>query len=526
MKPIDKKTYIFFLLIIFISSAYIKFFNTSLVFSEYDDIGVATLFKGFLGEKIFNLNFLFFEKKIILDKNFFSNFENSIFLPAYIFWYWTYPPLQYVFYLFFDIYNQTIGTKIFLIRLPSIIFSLLAMVCFLIIMNKLKFKKVTKLISICLLAYSFNVNIYSNHAAPYSAYIFSGFFGLLNLLNYIKKDYSKKYLLFNNISLYLSYSNIIIFLGFLFIEFRNKNIIKFFKEFFTKYKLFLLLNLLIILPIIIKFLFSNHTTNMLYRSDYTQENLFWINEFILNIYLGTKFILVGFIDDTFFVFFITLLFFLSLIMFIKKKFKFNILSKCSFLFIFFWFTLFFFQILPYGESRHSLILLPFFLMILSDLVENIIPNKKLILLPLLLLIVHSSLSNIELLKSKNSLFNFQVLKDSKLDIYSYGYTLEPFLLNKIKNQIYNTDLSSFLNNEKLLVNTNKEIYLVSTLETLSNKFKRKNKFFDLLKDNYKIEVIEEITTKITHSHNNNCCYYSEDMFWGQNNFYLYKLIQK
>ena len=77
MNNINKKTYIFFLLIIFLSSAYIKFFNASYVFTSYDDIGVITLFKSFLGEKIINLNFIFFEKKIILDEIFFSGFENN-----------------------------------------------------------------------------------------------------------------------------------------------------------------------------------------------------------------------------------------------------------------------------------------------------------------------------------------------------------------------------------------------------------------------------------------------------------------
>lgn len=527
MGSINKKTYIIFLLIIFASSIYVKLFNIGSIFSEYDDIGVATLFKGFLGEKIINLNFLFFEKQIILDKYFFSNFEDSIFLPAYIFWDWTYPPLQYIFYLFYDIYNQNLNTKIFLIRLPSFIFSLLAMICFLIIMNKLKFKKITKLLSLCLLAYSFNVNIYANHAAPYSAYIFAGFFGLLNLLNYITKNYSKKYLLINNISLYLSYSNIIFFLCFLFVEYKSKNITNFFKELLAKYKLFILLNLLIIFPIIIKFLFSTHTTSMLYRSDYSHENLLWINEILLNIYLGTKFILTGFINDNFFIFFTVLVLFLFLfINFKNKKFKFNILSKCSFLVICFWLILFSFKILPFGESRHSLILLPFVLMILSDIFENSIPNQKFILLPLFLLIILSTLTNIKILKSKNSLFNFQILKDSKLDIYSYGYTLEPFLLSNFENKIYNTDLSSFLENDEFLKNTNKEFYLVSTLETLSEKLKRNNKFFNQLKNNYKVEVIEEKTTKITHSYNNNCCYHSKDMILSQNNFYLYKVTKK
>lgn len=523
MNSIEKKIYIFFLLLIAISSIYIKFFNITNIFSEYDDIGVITLFKGFVGEKIININFLIFEKKIIINQKFFSNFENSIFLPFYIFWDWTYTPLQYVFYKFFDIYNQNLNHKLFFIRLPSAIFSLMSLVCFLIIMNKLKLKKITKLLSLCLLAYSFNSNIYANHASPYSAYIFSGFFGFLNLVYYTEKKFNKKFILINTFSLYLSYTNIIFYLCFLFVEFKNNNLINFFKELFTKFKLFIILNTLLILPIIVKFLFSSHTTGTLYRSDIPKEDSFWMNEFVLNIYLGAKFILTGLIGDNFFIFFVLLISFLIVVSLKNNKLKFNLFSKCSFIFILFWIILFFFKLVPFGETRHSLIILPFLLIIISEIIEKSIPENKLILIPILFLIIQSSIANIKILESKNSLFDFKLLQESNLDIYSYGYTLEPFLLTKINNKIYNTDLSSFLNNDEILNNINEEFFLVSTLETLDEKLKRDHKFFNLLKEDYSFDVIKEITTKHTHSYANNCCYKTDQMSWGQNNFYLYKV---
>ena len=192
----------------------------------------------------------------------------------------------------------------------------MSLVCFLIIMNKINLNKISKLLSICLLAYSFNSNIYANHASPYSAYIFAGFFGILNLFYYSKKNHNKKFILINTLTLYLSYTNIIFYLCFLFIEFKNNNLVKFFRELFIKFKLFTFLNIIIILPIIIKFLFSSHTVDTLYRSDKPQQNLIWINEFILNIYLGLKFILTGLIGDYFFILFI---FFLILLFAIILK---------------------------------------------------------------------------------------------------------------------------------------------------------------------------------------------------------------
>ena len=526
MNYIDKKTYFFFLLIIIIPSIYIKFFNITNIFSEFDDIGVITLFKGFMGEKIININFLFFEKEILIDQNFFSNFENSILLPLYIFWDWTYSPLQYIFYRFFDISNQSLNLKLFFIRFPSAIFSLMSLVCFLIIMNKINLNKISKLLSICLLAYSFNSNIYANHASPYSAYIFAGFFGILNLFYYSKKNHNKKFILINTLTLYLSYTNIIFYLFFLFIKFKNNNLVKFFRELFIKFKLFTFLNIIIILPIIIKFLFSSHTVDTLYRSDKPQQNLIWINEFILNIYLGLKFILTGLIGDYFFILFIFFLILLFAIILKNKKLKFSLFSKCSFIFIISWLILFFFKLVPFGETRHSLIILPFVLIIISEIFDKSIPENKIILIPILLLVIQSSLANIKILQSKNSLFNFELLQESNLDIYSYGFTLEPFLLTKIDNKIYNTDLSSFLNNDKILNSINDEFYLVSTLETLDEKLKTDNKFFNFLKKEYNFDVIKEITTKHTHSYANNCCYKTDYISWGQNNFYLYKAKKK
>ena len=58
------RIYFLFLAIILISSFYIKFSFVTDIFTEYDDIGIITLFKGFLGSKEINLNFFFFERKI------------------------------------------------------------------------------------------------------------------------------------------------------------------------------------------------------------------------------------------------------------------------------------------------------------------------------------------------------------------------------------------------------------------------------------------------------------------------------
>ena len=160
----------------------------------------------------------------------------------------------------------------------------------------------------------------------------------------------------------------------------------------------------------------------------------------------------------------------------NKKLKFSLFSKCSFIFIISWLILFFFKLVPFGETRHSLIILPFVLIIISEIFDKSIPENKIILIPILLLVIQSSLANIKILQSKNSLFNFELLQESNLDIYSYGFTLEPFLLTKIDNKIYNTDLSSFLNNDKILNSINDEFYLVSTLETLDEKLKTDNKF--------------------------------------------------
>lgn len=520
-KYIYQKIYILFLISIFISSIYLKFSYVTDIFTEYDDIGVITLFKGFLGSKIINLDFLFLDKKIILDEYFFSNFEDNFLLPVYIFWEWTYTPFQYLFYLLANIQSQDVETKILIIRLPSIIFSLLSIVIFLIILNKLKYSKTTKLISLCLLAYSFNANIYANHAAPYALYIFSGFFGLYNLLNYYKRDCSKKYILINNLTLYLSYTNIILFIGFIYIEFKKKNLFLFSLNLLKKHKVFLFVNVLIFLPILVKFLFSNHTSDMLYRSNYYNEELFWGKELFINLYPVLKFIIVGFVNETFLPIIILVLLIIFLIFIKSKKFKLNILTKCSIIFLIFWIFLSAFRIIPFGETRHSMILMPFVLMIFSDIFENLLPDKKILLIPIFFLIINSTLSNLNVLNSKKTNFEFSKFNKSDLNIYTYSLTLEPFLLNNYSGKIYNTDLNAFINNDKLINTYEDEFYLVSTWEKLSDKLKKKHKFFNNLTNQYTVNTISEVTTNTTRSYNNSCCETT-----GKNNFYLYKLTKK
>lgn len=511
------RIYFLFLAIILISSFYIKFSFVTDIFTEYDDIGIITLFKGFLGSKEINLNFFFLKEKFILDENFFLDFEKNFLLPIYIFWEWTYPPLQYLFYPFFNFDIDDIKFKIFLVRLPSIIFSLLSIFCYLILLNKLNFSKTTKIVSLCFLVYSYNTNIYANHGSPYSAYIFAGFFGLLNLLNYYKKKSLKKQILINNLSLYLSYSNIILFLGFLLIEYEKKNFLNFFIKLVKKFKIFILFNLLIFFPILLKFILSNHTINMLGRSNYLEDDLTWYNELIINLYPAIKFILIGFLNDKIFLIFI-ISFFSFFLLKKKKDFRLNILSKISLLFIIVWVILSIFDILPLDETRHSLILLPFVLIIFSDIFEHVLGKKKIILIPTFLFMIISINSNINILNSKKTNFNFDFFKNSNINIYTYGFTLEPYLISNYNGKIFNTDLNSFRNNQSFKFIDDNELFLVSTFENLNEKLNKNEKFFLKLKNNYSISVINEISTNITRSYNNVCCETT-----GKNNFYLYKL---
>ena len=99
--------------------------------------------------------------------------------------------------------------------------------------------------------------------------------------------------------------------------------------------------------------------------------------------------------------------------------------------------------------------------------------------------------------------------------------MEPFLISNYKGKIYNTDLKSFKNKKNLNSMNDSEIFLVSTMESFSEKLKSNNLFFKKLNNEYSIEIIKEITTNITRSYNNSCCETT-----GKNNFYLYKLTKK
>ena len=127
-------------------------------------------------------------------------------------------------------------------------------------------------------------------------------------------------------------------------------------------------------------------------------------------------------------------------------------------------------------------------------------------------------SNINILNSKKTNFNFDFFKNSNINIYTYGFTLEPYLISNYNGKIFNTDLNSFKNNQSFKFIDDDELFLVSTSENLNEKLNKNEKFFLKLKNNYSISVINEISTNITRSYNNVCCETT-----GKNNFYLYKL---
>ena len=104
---------------------------------------------------------------------------------------------------------------------------------------------------------SFNSNIYSNHMSPYSIYSLCSTIGVFICFQALRtKSRYFKYYSLNSILIYFSYTNILFYLAFIFIELRKKRLKKTLLKLITNEKKYLLINLLLLMPIILIILFK------------------------------------------------------------------------------------------------------------------------------------------------------------------------------------------------------------------------------------------------------------------------------
>lgn len=508
--------------IIFFHSVNIKTNFTNDIYTEYDDVGVISLHKGAVGDKTIKV----LGKSFSLSENEIRNLNQSFLYPVYIAHGWTYAPGQYMVIPFLNIDNDKYSDKIKKVRNISIIISLFcSLIIFLTCLNLLKLNRWMSLLIFCIFSFSLNLNIYSNHMSPYMMYTLCTSLGVLICI--ISLKYKNPFLLYslNTILIYFSYTNVIFYICFVFIEWRKKNLTEFIVNIFKNNKKLLLLNIVLLLPIVVLIFIKVEVDNAGSRGteiDYNL-NLFYIFKlFIDQLIVSINSIQTGFIPIAFSKINLYFLIFLILISVYKfKTLERNEKTIFEILLFYFtiWFLLYFAGKLPLDETRHSLIFFPVYLFIVSLALKNIKKINFVSFLLVIILITPSINLNKKILISKKNNFDYKKISNLNIkDIYTFSDTLAPLLYYENEFNIKNTDLNSFRNNFDFKKSP-KQLLLVSQNQKFSDREKY-DIFIEDLKKNYSVKILEEFNSNTYMPYNN----YKETS--TENGFYLYLLNKK
>ena len=172
------------------------------------------------------------------------------------------------------------------------------------------------------------------------------------------------------------------------------------------------------------------------------------------------------------------------------------------------------------QTRHMLMWSPIVALLLFFILKPIKLAKNLIVVVVMVMSGLSVQSNISLIQSKSSNFDFELIKSYDVkNIFTYGFTLSPLISFPDKN-VYNIDVNSFnrdvfsdvLPNKGLLVSQWRDIntYLSGEVTIFTKEFL----------DNYDIVSVVENHTNIYFPYNN------YPVSSGENGFYLYQMTLK
>lgn len=514
--------FLFFIIILF-NSLNLKTKFTTKIYTEYDDIGVIALHKGSVGD----IKISVFNKEYQVKEETIKNLNQTLLFPLYISHGWTYSPGQYLVLPFLNLDKKNYENKIKITRYISVVTALIcSLIIFFVCINLLRINKWLSLLVFCIFSFSLNLNIYSNHMSPYMMYALCSTLGVIICFKSINTKNPLTYYTFNSILIYFSYMNILFYLCFLFIELRKRNLLYFINDVFKNRKKILLLNFFLILPLI--FIIQVNVNELFKAGDRGISIDYNLNFFEILKFLFAQFTLsINSIQTGFFPiffsnynsYFLILLIAISIYSIGKFDTYEKILFETLCVYFFIWILLFLFGRLPLDQTRHSLIFFPAYLFIIALIFKKIKKINFLSIFLLILLIIPSISLNDKILKSKKSIFDYELISNLNIKtIYTYSDTLSPLLYYGNKFKVKNTDLNSFRNNFDVK-NSPKQLLLVSQNQKFSNRVKY-DIFLKNLKKNYTIEILKEINTNVYMPYNN---YRHQST---ENGFYLYLLNKK
>ncbi len=522
---IRKYINIFLILFLICLAVFLRSYNLTNIYTEYDDIGVLTLHKFATEDKHIKFDFLGQSNTLVLSKSTINNFENSLLFPFYIGYSWTDSPGQYFFHPLITFSKDTYLQKLLKYRSLSVIFSLLTLFVIYFSMNNIfniQKNYITKIFILSSFVFSSTSILYAHHMGPYSVYCLMTALGvLLCAYVYNKKISYKKAFLINSFLVYFAYTNVLFFISLLFLQLRKQNIKNIFRYFFYKNYGYSIIYLFLLFPI---FLLLFQKRNWNYGSRGVNPEILTTNSSIyeiLNLNITQTYLVLKSLFSGFFVF--DLIFqnyiigyfvlFVIIVLIVKNKIYKNLLFVSLLLFIIIWIILFNLSFLPFDQTRHALILFPVILLLLFIVMSSTF-NKYLniiLILSLMISIFPSAYNNINLLNTKISNFDFQLInKLPTKNIITFEQTLSPGGYFQDTHNVFNISFDSFVRdidrvnfNKFALVSQSKD--LNTFLENLSQdqdakRFRHQKKILNFLnKYNYKIIVEKYSDTYFTYN---------------------------
>ena len=503
--------------ILIIIGSFLRVYGINKVYTEYDDIGVVSIHKGHIGSKNINPVEGFIDYPLEVDMESAHSIENTILLPFYIAYTWTYAPAQYIFLPLLLNEDDEFDVVVFKGRIISTIFSIMALCLLSYLMYVLNGRLLTWINPIVLTIPIFSANsiLYAHHMGPYSAYFFSTSLGLVLVYQYfISKITLRKIVILLSLLFYLSYLTVLfalpIFLIYLF-KLRDMNNFhcpkKYLQDFLT-----LLISLIITAPGLLILKTNSGGKGVMPPEFIDISSLIDIvYHLAIQFYVSIESILYGVVrHDYLFV----LLFFTIGLLLIKKlvigykklnKTRIYVVSILSILFQ--WIILHLFGALPLDETRHMLVILPLFTIVIFYAFKDI-NFKGYSLLAILVISTatySASIYSVNLIESKYSNFDYNLLnaRDEKV-ILLYRSTLGPLKYYDLsEKQVYFIDMNSFQNHYSKM-DFPDEILLVSQQTQIFNEGLY-DKYKDLLPDlfcNYSIQSLYEKDSGIYFTYNN------------------------
>ena len=503
--------------ILILIGSFLRVYGTDKIYTEYDDIGVVSIHKGHIGTKNINIFEGFINYPLIVDMESAYSIENSMLLPFYIAYTWTYAPAQYVLFPLLLDEDDKYVVVVVKGRLISAFFSVMSLVLLAYLMYIVSGRALTWTLPIVLAIPIFSANsiLYAHHMSPYSAYLFSTCLGLVLLYQYyISKITLRQIIVILAFLFYLSYliarfaiPVLLIYLNKLRNQNNKRDLVRYLRDLIS-----VLIGVAITFPGLLNIIINSRARDVIspYFKD-TSSLVDIVLHLVIQFYSSVKSILYGVMRHDYL---FTILFAVIGLLLIKKLFsgykKLNesriyIISILSILFQ--WIVLHVIGVLPLDETRHMLIILPLITMLIFYVLKDI--NMKgygiLAILIIALSSYSSTIYSVDLIKSKYSNFDYSFLdkRDEKV-ILLYRSTLGPMkYYDNGEKKVYFIDMNSFQNNY-LTMGFPDEFLLVSQQTKISNEGlydKYKEKISGLF-CNYSIRPLYEKDSDIFFTYNN------------------------